>query len=224
MTRPTIWTTKEKIRVMLQPLTNNRKRKHIMQRIGLMIVPGVIVTALFVGINTFDTLRNEADAPITSSSLDFSAYSEGINTILYDSQGNINYTLQAERQVHYNDDSTELEKPFIRLYQDGDSRWNIAANLGRISAAETTDDGVLEKIELLGDVQVYSLDKFGNKTLMSTEFLTLNPKSEILETDQPVSVVTSALQLSSIGMIAKLRTDEITFLRQIRGRYEKATN
>ncbi len=195
-----------------------------MQRIGLIIVPGVIATALFVGINSFDTLRNEADAPITSSSLDFSAYSEGINTILYDSQGNINYTLQAERQVHYNDDSTELEKPFIRLYQDGDSRWNIVANSGRISAAETTADGTLEKIELLGDVQVYSLDKFGNKILMSTEFLTLNPESEILETDQPVSVVTSALQLSSIGMIAKLRTDEITFLREIRGRYEKATN
>ena len=195
-----------------------------MQRIGLIVVPGVIAIALFVGINTFDTLRNEADAPITSSSLDFSAYSEGINTILYDSQGNINYTLQAERQVHYNDDSTELEKPFIRLYQDGDSRWNIVANSGRISAAETTADGALEKIELLGDVQVYSLDKFGNKTLMSTEFLTLNPKSEILETNQPVSVVTSALQLSSIGIIAKLRTDEITFLREIRGLYEKAKN
>ena len=209
---------------MLQLLAPNSKREHIMQRIGLIIVPGVIATALFVGINSLDTLRNEADVPITSSSLDFSAYSEGLNTILYDSQGNINYTLQAKRQVHYNNDSTELEKPFIRLYQDGDSRWNIAANLGRISAAETTDDGVLEKIELLGDVQVYSLDKFGNKTLMSTEFLTLNAESEILETEQPVSVVTSAPQLSSIGMIAKLRTDEITFLRQIRGRYEKATN
>ena len=209
---------------MLQPLTTNPKREHIMQRIGLIIGPGVIVTALFVGINAFDTLRNEADAPITSSSLDFSAYSEGINTILYDSQGNINYTLQAERQVHYNDDSTELEKPFIRLYQDGDSRWNIVANSGRISAAETTADGALEKIELLGDVRFYSLDKFGNKTLMSTEALTLNPESEILETDQPVSVVTSAFQLSSIGMIAKLRADEITFLREIRGRYEKATN
>ena len=65
----------------------------------------------------------------------------------------------------------------------------------------------------------------GNKTLMSTEFLTLNHGSQqILETDQPVSVVTSAFQLSSIGMIAKLRTDEINFLREIRGRYEQATN
>ena len=193
-----------------------------MQRIGLIIVPGIIAIALFVGINSFNTLSNEADAPNTS--LDFNAYSEGINTTLYDAQGNINYTLKAERQVHYNDDSTELEKPFIRLYQDGDSRWNIVANSGRIPAAETTADEALERIELLGNVRVYSLDEYGNRTMMSTEFLTLNTESAILETDQSVSIVTSALQQSSIGMIAKLRTDEINFLREIRGRYEQATN
>ena len=193
-----------------------------MQRIGLIIVPGIIAIALFVGINSFNTLSNEADAPNTS--LDFNAYSEGINTTLYDAQGNINYTLKAERQVHYNDDSTELEKPFIRLYQDGDSRWNIVANSGRIPAAETTADEALERIELLGNVRVYSLDEYGNRTMMSTEFLTLNTESAILETDQPVSIVTSALQQSSIGMIAKLRIDEINFLREIRGRYEQATN
>ena len=193
-----------------------------MQRIGLIIVPGIIAIALFVGINSFNTLSNEADAPNTS--LDFNAYSEGINTTLYDAQGNINYTLKAERQVHYNDDSTELEKPFIRLYQNGDSRWNIVANSGRIPAAETTADEALERIELLGNVRVYSLDANGNRTMMSTEFLTLNTESAILETDQPVSIVTSALQQSSIGMIAKLRIDEINFLREIRGRYEQATN
>ncbi len=193
-----------------------------MQRVGLIIVPGIIAIALFVGINSFDTLSNETDSPLSSSNLDFNAYSEGINTILYDTEGKINYTLQAERQIHYNDDSTELEKPFIRLFQDGDSRWNIVANSGRISATETTADGALEQIDLLGDVQVYSFDDLGNRTVMSTEFLTLNPDSETLETDQPVSVVTSALQQSSIGMIAKLRTDEITFLREVRGRHAPA--
>jgi len=195
-----------------------------MQKVGLIIVPGIIAIALFVGINSFDTLNNETDDPSTSSSLDFNAYSEGINTILYDTEGNINYTLQAERQVHYNDDSTELEKPFIRLFQGGDSRWNIVANSGRISSSKTTTKDALDQIELLGDVQVYSLDELGNRTVMSTEFLTLNPDSEVLETDHPVSVVTSALQQSSIGMIAKLRTDEITFLREVRGRHAPAKN
>lgn len=192
-----------------------------MQRLGLFIVPGFIAIALFVGINTLDTLSNETDTPATTSSLNFNAYSEGINTILYDADGNIDYTLQAERQVHYNDDTTELEKPFIRLFQGGDSRWNIVANTGKISAAEAVSDTAVDSIELLGDVQVYSLDELGNRTLMTTEFLTLNPETEVLETDQPVSVVTSSLEQSSIGMIAKLRTDEITFLREFRGRYEQ---
>lgn len=192
-----------------------------MQKLGLLLVPGFIAIALFVGINTLDTLSNETDIPATTSSLNFNAYSEGINTILYDADGNIDYTLQAERQVHYNDDTTELEKPLIRLFQGGDSRWNIIANTGKISAVEATADATVDNIELLGDVQVYSLDELGNRTLMSTEFLTLNPETEVLETDQPVSVVTSALQQSSIGMVAKLRTDEITFLREFRGRYEQ---
>jgi len=191
-----------------------------MQKIGLIIVPGIIAITLFVGINSFDTLSNEVDVRITN--LDFNAYSEGINTILYDAEGNINYTLQAERQVHYNDDSTELEKPFIRVHQKRDSRWNIVANSGRILASKKTGDGPFKRIELNGDVQVYSLDEFGNRTVVSTEFLTLNTKSEILETDQEVSIITSALQQSSIGMVANLRTDEINFLREIRGRYDQA--
>ncbi|MDG2339264.1 MAG: LPS export ABC transporter periplasmic protein LptC, partial [Gammaproteobacteria bacterium] len=76
---------------------------------------------------------------------------------------------------------------------------------------------------LVGDVRVYSLDDFGNRTLISSEFLTLNPESEILETNLSVSVVTKALEQSSIGMLANLKTNEITFLREIKGRYEQAT-
>ena len=194
-----------------------------MQRTGLLIVPGIIAVALFLGLNTFNPLGNNPDTPSTAASLDYNAYSEGINTILYDVDGKINYTLQAQRQVHYNDDTTELQKPFIRLFQDGDSRWNIVADSGKISSSETASNTRVDKIELVGDVQVYSLDDFGNRTLISSEFLTLNPESEILETDLAVSVVTKALEQSSIGMLANLKTDEITFLREIKGRYEQAT-
>lgn len=195
-----------------------------MNRLGLILVPGIIAIALFVGINSFDTLGDDAALLPEGPGLDFNAYSEGINTILYDVDGNINYTLQAQRQVHYNDDTTELESPYIRLYQEGDSEWNIVADSGRISSASAGLDSASGRIDLLGNVQVYNLDELGNRTLMSTEFLTLNPDSEILETDQAVSVVTQSLEQSSIGMTANLRLDEILFLREIKGRYEQATN
>lgn len=195
-----------------------------MQRVGLILVPGIIAIALFVGLNSFETLGDDPDSSTDSPSLNFNAYSEGINTILYDAEGNVNYTLQAERQVHFNDDTTELQKPFIRLFEDGGSRWNIVAESGRISSSQAATDATANTIELHGDVQVYSLDDFGNRTLMSTEFITLDPDTEILETDREVSVVTESLEQTSIGMIAKLGVDEITFLREIKGRYAKATN
>ena len=194
-----------------------------MQRTGLLIVPGIIAVALFLGLNTFNSPGNNPNNPSTAANLDFNAHSEGINTILYDVDGRINYTLQGQRQVHYNDDTSELQKPFIRLFQDGDSRWNIVADSGKISSFETASNTRVDRIELIGDVQVYSLDDFGNRTLISTEFLTLDPESEILETDLSVSVVTKVLEQSSIGMLANLKTDEITFLREIKGRYEQET-
>lgn len=194
-----------------------------MQRIGLIIILGIATAGLFVGISSFNSTADKTNSSVASSGPGFNAYSEGINTIFYDAEGNVNYTLQAEHQVHYNDDSTQLVKPFIRLYQNGDSHWNIVANSGRISATETPADGVLQKIEIRGDVQAYKLDEFGNRTLMSTESLTLSPDTEILETDQAVSFMTPALQQSSIGMLANLKTDEITFLRETRGQHAQAT-
>ncbi len=195
-----------------------------MQRIGLLILPGIIAIALFVAISSFDSMRNESAPRLPHQSPDFNSYSEGVTTTLYGVDGNINYTLQAQRQVHYNDKTIGLEKPFIRLFQDGDSRWQLVADSGKISPARAENETTVDSIELLGNVQVSGLDNFGNKTLMSTEYLTLDVALEILETDKPVSLVTDTLHQSSVGMVANLKLDEIRFLREIRGRYEQTSN
>lgn len=155
----------------------------------------------------------------SAKALDFNAYSVGINTVIYDVNGEINYTLQANRQVQYNDDSTEFDKPFVRLFQEGESRWNLVADTGVISSASMAGDKDMRTIELSGNVEVYSLDGFGNRTVMTTQKLMLNPQSETLKTDQPVVVETSSIRQSAVGMDADLNSDEITFHRDIRGIY-----
>ncbi|NQV68587.1 MAG: LPS export ABC transporter periplasmic protein LptC [Pseudohongiella sp.] len=195
-----------------------------MQRLTLLIIPGLIAIALFIGISTFDSIGNQPETQTELQPLDYNAYSEGINTVLYDIDGKINYTLQATRQTHYNDETTEFDNPLIKLYESGDSRWNIVANSGKISALEAESGTSIQIIELAGNVEVHSLDSFGNRMLLSTEYLTLDPQLEILETNDAVTVVTDSLQQSSIGMIGKLKLDEFTFLRDIRGSYEQATN
>ena len=195
-----------------------------MQSITILLIPGVIAIAIFIAISAYDNVSQNPEVSANLKVLDYNAYSEKINTVLYDSNGVINYTLRAESQTHFIDDRTELEKPFIRLFQECKSRWNIVANSGRILADLNEDNLENRMIELTGDVEVFSLDEFGNRTIMSTDFLEIDPQNETLQTNRPVTLVTSNLQQSSIGMFADLKIDEFVFHRDIRGHYEQATN
>lgn len=203
-----------------------------MRRISLFVIAGIIAIAIYVGTQSFETLSEQEDPEAIRAQLNFDAYAEGINTVLYDAMGTINYTLQADRQVHFNDDSTELEKPFIRLYEEGSSRWNIVANSGRLSSLRSDDrnlpgsitDKPAQTIELSGDIEVYSLDPLGNRMQLNTDFLTLNPQAKTMETDRLVTVVTESMQLTSYGMFADLTLDVVEFKRETRGSYEITSN
>jgi len=194
------------------------------QRLFILLTPGLIVIGLYLGISSFESRGNQTEDNRNAPILYYDAYSEGINTILYDAQGGINYTLNAVRQTHSNDDVTELEKPFIRLFQEGNSRWNIAANFGKILAVAASADTSKQTIALSGNVEVYSLDEYGSRIIMSTDFLSLDPEMETLETNRPVTVITDYLLQTSIGMFANLKLDEIQFHNEIRGSYEQTTN
>ena len=195
-----------------------------MQRHKLLLVPSLIAILIFLAISAYDSVSINLEDTDSFTILDYNVYSEGFNTVLYNPEGDINYTLRAKSQTLYNDDHTELEKPFIRLFQDGKSRWNIAANNGRISADLNENEIENRTIELSGNVEVFSLDAFGNRTVMSAEFIELNPQNKTLETDQAIKLVTSTLQQSSTGMFANLKIDEIIFHRDVRGYYEQTDN
>ncbi|PDH33038.1 MAG: LPS export ABC transporter periplasmic protein LptC [OM182 bacterium MED-G28] len=195
-----------------------------MQRHKLLLIPSLLAILIFLAISAYDSVSVNLEDTGSFTMLDYNVYSEGFNTVLYNLEGDINYTLRAKNQTHYNDNHTELEKPFIRLFQDGKSRWNIVANNGRIPADLTENTIENRNIELSGNVEVFSIDNFGNRTVMSTEFLELNPQNKTLETNQAIRLVTSTLQQSSTGMFADLKIDKIIFHRDIRGYYEKTNN
>jgi len=196
-----------------------------MQRISLFLIPGLIAVVVFVVISSFESVSNIPDPQHDQAYLKFDAYSAGINTVLYARDGTINYTLQATSQTHYSDEArTELKNPLIQLYQQGNSRWNIVANSGRISATPAKNDTTTHLIELLGNVEAYNIDEFGNRTVLSSEFLSLNPQMETLETDQAVTLVTTNFRQTSIGMFVDLTTEKIFFHRSNRGSYERMSN
>lgn len=178
-----------------------------MQRLSLLLIPGLIAIALFAGIGGFDRATAPASPEQDTASLDFDAYSEGISSVLYDEFGNISYTLQAVRQTHYIDDSTVFDEPLISLFQEGSSRWDIVADSGNISATSGTAPNAEQIINLVGQVEVHSRDEFGNTMLITTDYLTLNPQLESLETEDNVKMVTENLEQTSIGMFADLNRE-----------------
>ncbi len=186
----------------------------------LLTLSLVICLGIFASSYRFANKPTEFDGQLTPGAVAYEAYAVGINTVLYDITGQINYTLQADRQTQFIDDTSLLEKPFIRLYQEGSPAWNVVAETGTILAPTDSQIDNSRLMLLNGNVEVYSINDFGNRTTMTTESLNINFEDEQLSTQAPVRVDTEEISQTSIGMFADLKKDEITFLKNIQGHYE----
>ena len=201
-------------------------------RIRISMKPILAIASFFIVILTlifFGGLRT--NDPQSSENSEFSpreieAYSEGINSILYNENGSISYTLRADNQIHYRDGDTRIENPLIRLFQDEIPRWNIIANEGLVLPilTETSLEPKKQKLTLSGNVEILGLDKFGNRTFIFTELLEIDPINETLKTDLRLNYESNNIHHSSVGMFANLNEDEIRFEKNVRGFYEKIIN
>ena len=198
-----------------------------MSKTTTISIASLITVALILNIfgkSRMGYSEHEEESEFITSEIE--AYSEGINSILYDQNGEISYTLRADNQTHFKDGNTKIEKPLIRLFQNKVPRWNIVANRGELMPSITYFPSELEEktLKLIGNVELLGLDKFGNRIFMTTELLEIDPVSETLKTDRRVEYETTNIQHSSVGMFANLQDEEIVFDRNVRGFYEKISN
>ena len=159
-----------------------------------------------------------------SPELAFDGYSEGINTVFYNDNGEVDYTLRAIRQFHLKDQSSLLEEPLVRFFKNGISTWNIVANLGLVDGNTADPDRLMETIQLSGDVEVRRFDAHGNPTVLSTQRLDIDPNHETLETQDTVHMVTASITHTGQGMFADLNRDEINFHSDNSGHYASRGN
>ena len=190
-----------------------------MQRINFIVIPGLLAIMVFLAVDYFNRVVESPQTREPTVEIAFNGYSEGINSVHFDEQGKIRYTMQADRQVSYVDADTMLEEPNIQLYQDNDSRWNIMARSGRISA---TQEGLgdVEQIILSGEVEVYQQDRYGNSSVLATEILSFEPAQDILTSEVAVTLIGETFEQSAVGMRVDLDSEEYVFHQQVRGRYE----
>jgi len=179
------------------------------------------LAAALAAIYSATGLLRETQAPdsqMQRADISYDAWSMGVTSVLYDSEGKVEYTLEADRQVHYLNDTTELVNPRLQMSQDNGSNWNITARSGRIHGA--AQGGRIERLDLSDQVVVDQALLSGEQVRLNTAFLSIYPTSETMNTDQEVTLTSDYLRQTAVGMHGNLNQNTLTFLSQVRGNYD----
>jgi LPS export ABC transporter protein LptC len=209
--------------MLLSPPTSespDTTRKGAPQRSGrlLLLISAIVMITIFGGRRILEVPPALLPTGQSLTPLQYDAYATGVTSILYNAAGRIEYTLDAAQQVHYLDNTTELQSPLVRLYQPSGALWNIIASSGRIHAAENGD--AIQRLDLQNGVELFQIDELGRRMSLTTELLSVFPDTQSMSTDREVTMITDSLQQTATGMRADLQQDQLTFLGQVRGRYE----
>jgi len=179
------------------------------------------LAAALVAIYSATGLLRETQSPdqqTQRADISYDAWSTGITSVLYDSEGKLEYTLEADRQVHYLNDTTELVNPRLQLQQENGSNWHITARSGRIHGA--TGGGRIERLDLSDQVVVDQTAASGEQMQLNTAFLSIYPTSETMDTSQEVTLTSDFLRQTAVGMRGNLNQNTLTFLSRVSGNYD----
>lgn len=179
----------------------------------------LIILAICVAI----LLDYATDEPVTltlSSELteqDYDYYIEDIDSMHYSFGGNSDYRLQAKRATHYpNPDHSLLEKPYVVLYQGTELPWFVSAESGRVEKDVALGQ---DKVELIDNVIIHFVDSEGQAVDIYTDFLTIYPNTNKLNTDHDVIIKSPGAEISVHGISADLALNQIKLLADFRGRF-----
>lgn len=129
--------------------------------------------------------------------------------------GNIKYTLAAEKMTHYpDDDSTHLQMPKFVSMASPKAPMSITSREALVSK---DGDNVFFKdnVRVIRDAHA---DK--SELVMETSYLHLIPDKNIAKTDRPVTITDANTIVKSIGLEFNNETRILKLESQVRGIYE----
>ncbi len=148
----------------------------------------------------------------------FDYYLTDFDTTRFSPIGESEYRLQADRIVHYPaPEFASIESPRLVFYADQAGPWFLSAAYGTITPdIERAED----RLDLSENVLVQHIDAQGQTYNIYADELTIYLDSRFLSTETEVLFQAIDSEISSLGMTADLRTQHLTFLSNVRGRYE----
>lgn len=133
-----------------------------------------------------------------------------------DKQGELQNVLIADRVYHYpDDDSTELARPRMEIYNDTASPWQVIAERGTVKS-----NG--ELVLLHGKVEIWRPDDDGEREFeILTSELRVFPKVQYAETDRAATLKSRGSVTRTRGFRANFSHNHLELLARVRSRIEK---
>jgi len=131
-------------------------------------------------------------------------------------QGELQNVLIADRVYHYpDDDSTELARPRMEIYNDTASPWQVTAERGTVKSD-------MELVLLHGRVEIWRLDDAGEREFeILTSELRVFPKVQYAETDNAATIKGPRTVSKTRGFRANFAHNRLELLQRVRSRIEQ---
>jgi len=134
-----------------------------------------------------------------------------------DEQGKIRFIMSAKKMWHYpDDDTTHLEAPRLESLTAEHPPMYLTALNGELSSKG-------DEVFLRNDVVIVR-PAYANKSelTVNTNYLRVVPNKDIVNTDQPVTMIDARTTLNAVGMELDNKAHTIKFLSQVKTVYEPA--
>ena len=139
---------------------------------------------------------------------------DGLSAVKMNPEGKVNYTLAADKMVHYpDDDTTHLTNP----------RW-VSLSPGKAPVTITADQGLVssngENVYFQDHVRV-ERDPSGTQSrlVLETSFLHVIPDQDIAKTDRPVTIMDANTVVHAVGLELNSETRVLKLLANVKGVY-----
>jgi lipopolysaccharide export system protein LptC len=142
-------------------------------------------------------------------------YMENFVQSTMDKEGKLHHRLSADLMVHYpDDDSTELVRPVLEVYNESPTPWHITSDKGWISRNN-------EIVLLTGKVHMWQDDAAGQRQFdVVTRDVRILPDKQYAETSQPAVMRSPSTEYHCIGVRAYFDQNIFELLNHVRGRHE----
>ena len=146
-------------------------------------------------------------------------YIENMIRRTMDESGEVRTILYADLVEHFpSDDSMDLQKPYLQLYNTAGQPWHVKSETGWVSSGN-------EVILLHGEVEIWRLDSEQKRIIQAlTSELRVLPDDEYAESNEPSIIIHPSAVTYSIGLRANFSHNHLELVREVRSMHKNKTS